>query len=166
MPDPITITFRFTRQDSVAFIRAQLLRRWLVRLVLALAVAWLALNVWMALTEGALSDQLLWPTALVVVVGILLPLFGPNLLVRFSQAEAEPPEVSWILSENGIHLDAPSAQQDYPWNHFDRVERDRAFYYFYAEGSIAAVLPRRALGAEQQGAVENLLEHKLEVTWK
>lgn len=145
---PITASFRWSRNE---FLRAQRLAvrhspqgRWLYRFTTAIGVLILLSGI-VSVYKGTVGWLGFLFTVLFSGIFFCMPFLARRTALRlYAQKPDRDMEVTWEISEDGIHSKTRLASSENTWTFFHRVIRTKEGFLLYSSGSMVNWLPTHA----------------------
>ncbi len=164
----MTVKFTMTRAEYAAALRSALLRQRMIWLLVA-AFAFFASSPFVAyFTRPPQAPAAPFPVNALVypAVGLLALawLFGvvPILAVRRMNPAARDREQVFTFSDDGAEVLGAGGEAKFPWSAWVKYRETRNFFMLYPSKKAVHVLPKRALGSEQDLVdFRNLLKQKI-----
>ncbi len=168
MSGSLTVKFTMTRAEYAAALRTVLLRRRIIWVMIAAFAFFTSAPFVTYFTRAPQAPAAPFPMNALMypAVGLLALawLFGvvPILAVRRMNPASRDREQVFKFSEEGAEVVTAAAEAKFPWTAWVKYQETGRFFLLYPSRQIVHILPKRALGSEQELIdFRNLLKQKI-----
>jgi hypothetical protein len=152
---PMTISYQITRRDFVdAFVAMSRKAYWFLFvfwLLLAMSSLWMNLQVFHGSPRQRFTVFV--PVAICGPIFLLIAWVSP----RYKARRMILREVTWTLSDEGVHLASSVSTTDLRWEAFLKYRETRKEFLLFVQKGMAQFIPKRVLTTEQANDLRTLL---------